>query len=128
MAFSSKSTAAATLANTVVLLTTAVFAGYLINTKRLPTGSGWVAFFSPFFYAWGGCLASEMKGGPYLFNAVFGSSSVEVPVSGQTYLNVIGVEFDDVERNFIGIVLLLLGLIVIGLITLRFRVKFAQRE
>ena len=128
MAFSSKSTAAATLANTVVLLTTAVFAGYLINIKRLPTGSGWVAFFSPFFYAWGGCLASEMKGGPYLFNAVFGSSSVEVPVSGQTYLNVIGVEFDDVERNFIGIVLLLLGLIVIGLITLRFRVKFAQRE
>lgn len=120
MAYSCKSTAAATLANTVVLLATAVFAGYLVNVKSLPTGSSWVRFLSPFYFSWSGILASEMQGpGPYLFNARFGSEDVVVPVSGSTYLNVIGIKFGDVNRNFIGMVGLLVGLLIFGILALR---------
>jgi len=119
MTYSCKSTAAATLANTVILLVTAIFAGYLVNVKTLPEGSAWVRFVSPFFFVWGGILASEMQGGPYLFNARFGSEDVVVPVSGSTYLDVIGVKFDDVNRNLIGMVGLLVALLILGTVALR---------
>jgi hypothetical protein len=120
MAFVSKSTAAATLANTIVLLVDAVFAGFLINVKLLPRGSAWVRYLSPFYFSWGGVLASEMRGGPYLFNADFDGQQVQVPVRGSTYLNVIGVEYDHVGRNLLGITGLLCGTMFCGLCAIKF--------
>lgn len=102
-AFTFRKASTATLTNTCILLMSAIFAGYLINAKLLPTGSRWLTFLSPFYYAWGGILASEMRDPDYLFNADFDGETVVVKVSGTTYLNVIGVQFNYVGRNFIGL-------------------------
>jgi len=100
MTYISKNTATATLGTTCILLITAIFSGFLINVKTLPAGAAWVKFVSPFYYVWSGILANEMQGGPYLFNANFDGDLVVVPVSGQTYLDAIGVHFNQVPRNF----------------------------
>jgi ABC-type multidrug transport system ATPase subunit len=128
MTFVSTSTAAATLANTVVLLVDAVFAGFLINVKLLPRGSAWVRYLSPFYFSWGGILASEMRGGPYLFNADFDGQQVKVPVRGATYLNVIGVEYDHVGRNLFGLTGLLCACTLCGLFAIKFGDRIRQRH
>lgn len=119
LAYTFKSTSSATLANSCILLLTATFAGYLVNVSSLPLGAAWVRFVSPFYFAWGGILASEMRGGPYLFNARFGDELVLIQVSGATYLNVIGVKFGDVDRNLFAMVGLLVGLLTFGTLALR---------
>jgi len=128
MTFVSTSTAAATLANTVVLLVDAVFAGFLINVKLLPRGSAWVRYLSPFYFSWGGILASEMRGGPYLFNADFDGQQVKVPVRGTTYLNVIGVEYDHVGRNLFGMTGLLCACTLCGLFAIKFGDRIRKRH
>jgi hypothetical protein len=74
---------------------------------------------SPFYYAWGGILASEMRDPDYLFNADFDGETVVVNVSGTTYLNVIGVQFNYVGRNFIGLSGFLMCTTILGALIAR---------
>ena len=120
LTYISKSTATATLGTTCVLLITAIFSGFLINVKTLPAGAAWVKYVSPFYYAWSGILANEMQGGPYLFNANFDGDLVVVPVSGQTYLDAIGVQFSHVTRNLYCMIALAVITYILAAVAFRF--------
>jgi len=120
LTFVTKSTGTATLVNTCILLVSAIFSGFLINVKTIPAGAAWVKFVSPFYYAWSGILASEMQGGPYLFNADFDGDLVVLPVSGQTYLEAIGVSYNHVPRNFYAMLALAVATFVLAASAFRF--------
>ena len=119
--FCGNSTANATLAQSIVILIQALWAGYLINIKRLPFGSRWIRFLSAQYYAFGGILANEMRGGPYKFNADFNGEQVVVLVSGETYLNVIGVKFKHADRNLFALLFYLSGAMICGIVAITFQ-------
>ncbi|CAL6378698.1 unnamed protein product [Bathycoccus prasinos] len=97
------STAIATLVGIVCILLSSLFGGFLINIPTLPGFCRWIRWFSAFFYAWGGMLASEMNDGKYVFDADFDGTDVAVTVSGQTYLNVVGVDPANIGRDLVAL-------------------------
>ena len=99
------STAIATLAGIVCVLVSSLFGGFLINIPTLPGFCRWIRWFSAFFYAWGGMLASEMRDGKYLFDADFDGTDVAVVVSGSTYLNVVGVDPSNIGRDAVALII-----------------------
>jgi ABC-type multidrug transport system ATPase subunit len=101
------STAIATLVGIVCVLLSSLFGGFLINIPTLPGFCSWIRWFSPFFYAWGGMLGSEMNDGKYLFDADFDGTNVAVVVSGSTYLNVVGVDPANIGRDAIALIIVL---------------------
>ena len=117
------STANATLAQSIAILIQSLWAGYLININRLPAGTRWIRFLSAQYYAFGGILASEMRGGPYKFNADFNGERVVVLVSGETYLDVIGVKFKHADRNLFALLFYLSGAMICGIVAIAFRYR-----
>jgi len=97
------STAIATLVGIVCILLSSLFGGFLINIPTLPGFCRWIRWFSAFFYAWGGMLASEMNDGKYVFDADFDGTDVAVTVSGSTYLNVVGVDPANIGRDMVAL-------------------------
>tara|TARA_B100001175_G_scaffold1848_1_gene1605 strand:- start:602 stop:1270 length:669 start_codon:yes stop_codon:yes gene_type:complete len=97
------STAIATLVGIVCILLSSLFGGFLINIPTLPGFCRWIRWFSAFFYAWGGMLASEMNDGKYVFDADFDGTDVAVTVSGRTYLNVVGVDPANIGRDLVAL-------------------------
>ena len=51
----------------------------------------WLRWLSPYQYAWGAMLASEMEGEKYLFDTDLEGVAVEIEVTGRTYLDTFGV-------------------------------------
>jgi len=64
-----------------------------------------------------------MRGGPYKFNADFNGERVVVLVSGETYLDVIGVKFKHADRNLFALLFYLSGAMICGIVAIAFRYR-----
>ena len=113
VATASPSRAVATLVSTFLLLLSAMFGGFLVSIESVPAAMRWLRWLSPYQYAWGAMLASEMEGEKYLFDTDLEGVAVEIEVTGRTYLDTFGVHPRTLGRDAGA-----LGAIVVGLAAL----------